>query len=242
MSHYARHYARFHPDTPEHDAQLRVLLERWLKPHLPADQSCAVLDIGCGRGYALGLLAGLGYKNLAGIDCDPGQVEFAASRGRPVTLVPDTVQFLRSGGPRYDFILLMDVLEHVPVEAQPALLDAIRTSLRPGGRLLCTVPNAASALASYWRYIDYTHRIAFTHHSLEYALHLAGLEPELIQPVEFITRPRYLFWLPTRRATQWWLLCLSRGWQRIVSIAELGWEQGRQSPLSLNLLAVARRD
>jgi 2-polyprenyl-3-methyl-5-hydroxy-6-metoxy-1,4-benzoquinol methylase len=238
---YGRHYARFHPDTPEHDAHLRTLLQRWLGPHLPADRAADILDVGCGRGYALSLLREQGYSRLSGIDPDTGQVEFAQQRGLPVTLVSDTVAHLRASGAGRDLILLMDVLEHIPVAEQVEFLQAVTGSLSPGGRLICTVPNAASPLGIYWRYADYTHRTAFSTHSLIHALRLGGLEVDQLESVEFIARPRFLFWLPTRRAARWWLLCLSRFFHRAVCLAELGWDQGWNTPLGPNLLAVARR-
>lgn len=239
---YARHYARFHPDTSEHDANLRALLQRWLGPHLPADPGAAILDVGCGRGYALALLRELGYMKLEGIDSDAGQVTFARRRGLPVTLVADTVAHLRAGGPSYDLVLLMDVLEHIPATSRAEFLQTVAGSLRPGGRLICTVPNAASMLAGYWRYVDPTHHTLFTVQSLDHALHQSGLETMSIQPVEFTVRPRYLFWWPGPRTLLWWLRCLVRLHWRMVQLAELGWEQGRHTPVGPNLLAVARRD
>lgn len=239
---YSSHYARFHPDTMEHDASLRVLLLRWLGPHLPTDKTVAVLDVGCGRGYALKLLRELGYQNVAGIDLDAGQVAFARQHGLDVEQVAETPEFLRGRPERYDLVLLMDVLEHVAVEEQPALLAAIHASLRRGGRLICTVPNAASPLAAFWRYADFTHRCVFTTYSLEFVLTQTGFRVAPIGPVEFFARPRFLFWLPSRRTLQWTLLRLSRIRPRLACIAELGPERGWRVPLSPNLLACAFKD
>ena len=49
---YSKHYARLHADTPEHDANIRALYERWLGPHLPQDKNTPILDVGS-RGHAL---------------------------------------------------------------------------------------------------------------------------------------------------------------------------------------------
>ena len=239
---YARHYSRFHPDTPDHDVSLQVILRRWLGPHLPADRAANVLDVGCGRGYALMLLRDLGYKQIAGIDPDAGQVDFAQGRGLAVSQASDSAGFLRARPASYDLVLLMDVLEHLPDATQCDLLTAIRESLRPGGRLICTVPNAASAVASYWRYIDYTHRTAFTRESLESLLSQCHWRVDQIEPAEFFARPRFLFWVPTQRAIQWWLLRLHRLRWRFAYLAELGLDRGWDMPLSLNLLAVATRE
>jgi len=239
---YSRHYARFHADTPEHDAQLHALFQRWLGAHLPADKNTALLDVGCGRGYALGWLQGLGYTQLAGIDPDAGQVAFAQSRGLNVQRAVDTVDFLRGRTGAYDFVQLMDVLEHVPHAAQGALLRAIHAALRPGGRLLCTVPNADSPLASRWRHIDYTHHLLFTVESLEFVLSQTGFRVERLHAAEFIGGPRLLCWPPTRRTLRWWLCRLGRLQPRLACLGELGWHDGWRIPLSPNLLTVAVRE
>lgn len=237
---YSVHYARFHPDTPEHDAQLRALLQRWIGPHLPAEREARILDVGCGRGYAVAWLRDRGYSRATGIDADAGQAAFGRARGWPVGHVADSIGFLNAHAGGFDALLLMDVLEHVPVPQQIEFLCALRRALAPGGRLICTVPNAASVIASYWQWNDYTHASAFTADSLRFAFDAAGWSVDRVEEVEFFVRPRWLFWLPTRRSLQWWLRCLVRLRTRIAYWAELGFERGGEVPLALNLLAVAR--
>ena len=146
---YSQHYAKFHPDDPAHRHGLRLLHQRLLGPLLPAEPGAPILDVGCGRGYAMQDVAALGYTAVSGIDIDPGQVEFARQAGLAVARVEDSAAFLATQPGAYAAVLLMDVLEHVPRPAQPALLRAAAHSLRPGGRLICTVPNAGSAIASF---------------------------------------------------------------------------------------------
>lgn len=238
---YADHYAQFHPDTPAHDAELRRLYGRWLGPHLPDDRAARILDVGCGRGYAVAWLRDLGYSAVSGIDPDPAQAAFGQARGWPVLVAPDVVGNLRGCDGSLDAALLMDVLEHVPRAQQQGFLEVIRVALRPGGRLICTVPNASSVLGSHWRHHDYTHTTSFTVESVEHVLALAGFRVCTVGPAEFFVRPRYLFWLPTRRALQWWLLRLVRLAARTTYLAELGFTRGSRVPLSLNLVAVAKR-
>lgn len=236
---YSRFYATFHPDDPRHRHGLFLLNKRMFGPHLPADTTAPILDVGCGRGYALQDLATLGYTNLHGIDVDAGQVAFARAQGLDVALAADSIEYLAGKPGVYAVILLMDVLEHLPRDAQPDLLRAIARSLRPGGRLVCSVPNAASAIAGYWLYNDYTHWWSFTNDSLKFLLEECGFSAVRCMGVEFFPRPRYLFWLPTPRAAAWWLQCGLRLRQRLAFIAELGWVRGRTATLTPNLLAVA---
>lgn len=236
---YSRHYAQFHPDAPAHRNGLRLLHQRLLAPHLPADRAAAILDVGCGRGYAMQDVAALGYTAITGIDIDPGQVAFARSQGLDVTRVEDTAAHLNARPGAYAVVLLMDVLEHLPSAAQPALVQAVARSLRPGGTLICTVPNAGSAIASFWLFNDYTHQQSFTADSLTFLLEQSGLAEVRCAGVEFERRPRFLFWLPTPRTVAWWLRRLLRCRQRAVYVAELGWQRGRAVVLTPNLLAVA---
>jgi SAM-dependent methyltransferase len=238
---YSRHYARLHPDTPEHDANLRNYFQRCLAAHLPANKGGAVLDVGCGRGYALEWLRSLGYTDLVGIDPDSAQVAFARNRGHNVTRVEDSMAFLRERPGTCDLVLLMDVLEHVPRTAQPELLRAIHRTLRPGGRLLCTVPNAASPLAGHWRYVDYTHECLFTRESLEFLVGQSGFSVQTVLPLEFVGPPKLGFWPPNRQTARWWARTLSRIPLRLAALGEAGWQNGWNMPLSPNLLACAER-
>ena len=238
---YSRHYERFHPDTPEHDHALQWLLGRWLDPHLPAQRNAPVLDVGCGRGYALEMLRARGFSAIEGIDRDPGQVNFARGRGLPVSLVSDSAAYLRERPGTFRLMLLMDVLEHLGADSRSELLDAMHAAGASGCRLCCTVPNAASPMASYWRHIDYTHQTLFTVESLEYLLTSCGWRVRSIEPIEFHYRPRWLFWLPTRRTLRWTLRCLSRGSTRLHALGELGWTAGWKVPLAPNLLAVVEK-
>jgi SAM-dependent methyltransferase len=235
---YSRHYAKFHPDIPEHRRGITLLHQRILGPHLPADRAAPILDVGCGRGYALQDIAALGYTNLQGIDTDANQAAFARDAGLAVMHVENTEAYLAAKPATYAVILLMDVLEHLPRAAQPGFLRALSRSLRPDGRLICSVPNAGSAISGYWLHNDYTHQWSFTADSLSFLLEESGFARVRCAGVEFAPRPRYLFWVPTRRTIAWWLRCALRLRQRATYIAELGWSRGREIILTPNLLAV----
>jgi SAM-dependent methyltransferase len=238
---YSAHYARFHPDTAAHDSSLDAILKKWLVPNMPASRASSVLDVGCGRGYALRLLRDLGYCDLSGIDIDAGQVDFARSKGLGVERVGNSPDYLNARRARYDVVLLMDLLEHLAAAEQATMLAAIRNALRPGGRLICTVPNAASPVASYMRHVDYTHQTSFTLESLHFALSQSEFRVEWMGGAEFFFRPRFLFWLPSQRTLQWILLCLVRARWRFTYLAELGFAAGWKVPLAPNLIALAFR-
>ena len=197
-----------------------------------------ILDVGCGMGLALGFLHQAGFSNLKGIDSDVGQVRLAQESHLPAIHVPDTVGYLKGKMATADTVLCLDVLEHIPKKIQIDFLGAIFQALKPGGRLLLTVPNANSSLANRWRYNDWTHELSFTEHSLDFVLYHAGFRTITVSPAEFIQRPRFFF-LPVAGSRHWWAFRFFRFLRRMEMMAELGPDQGRQVPLSLNLLAVA---
>ena len=229
---YSRHYTPLHPDTPGHARQMEERMRRWLGPHLPADRATPVLDVGCGHGYALGALRTLGFTALEGVDADSGQVAQAQRHGRPARHVTDTVGWLTARSGQFGLVLLMDVLEHVPRVEQLPFLAAVATGLRPGGRLIATVPNAAASLAGYWRYNDYTHHCSFTPASLGFLLSHAGFGAIRTEGIELLPPS----WSPRGLAHRFFRL-----WRRCEYVAEFGRAGGRAQPIAPNLLAVAER-
>lgn len=237
---YSRHYSRFHPDTPDHFRGTVGVFSRWLAPHIKG-RAETVLDVGCGRGYALAALREMGIRSVEGIDTSQEQVAWAASQRLPATLVADPRHYLRQRPASYDAVLLMDVIEHVPPAEQRVLLRAIAGALRPGGLLVVTTPNAASRLAAYTRHLDYTHTSGFTPESLDFLLVHSGFETLRHEELEVHARPRFLFFLPTPRSMRWWALRILRSWRRLELAIELGRERASRLPVSPAFLAVARR-
>jgi len=232
---YSRVYLRFHSDTPEHIAAMGSYFSRILAPHLPADKSAPIFEIGCGMGFALLALKGLGYTNASGCDSDESQVRSCVAKGLNVQQTEDTQAWLAERPNAFGAILALDLIEHIPVTHQLEFTHQILRSLRPGGRLIGTVPNANSSMASRSRHICFTHHSSFTEHSLDFLLFNAGFNDITITEVEYITRPHNP-WLPNGTSRHWWALRFFRLWRRLQMMAELGPAQGRNVPLSMNLL------
>lgn len=238
---YTRYYLKWHQETPAHRKQMVLYYHRLLSAYLPEDKAAKIFDVGCGMGLAMTALQQLGYKNVSGIDADKNQVALAEAAGLSVKHVEDSVAFLQKQAGVMDLVLCLDVLEHIPKTGQLAFALAIREAIRPGGRAIFSVPNANSALASRWRYNDWTHQTSFTEHSIDFLLFNAGFPKICAFPYEFVVRPRWI-WLPRKSTLLWALFRFYRLWRRGEMIAELGPTQGRSVPLSLNLLVVADRN
>jgi 2-polyprenyl-3-methyl-5-hydroxy-6-metoxy-1,4-benzoquinol methylase len=117
-----------------------------------------LLDIGCGRGEMLALMAEIGVE-ARGIDVDPAMIERCAGKGLERVEVADAVSGL--GGladGSLGAIVAMQVIEHLPYPELIALLRASTAKLRPGGRMIVETvnPHCAQALKHFW--IDPTHQ------------------------------------------------------------------------------------
>ena len=108
------------------------LLRREVRP--PAD--ARILEIGCGTGH--NLLALRAFGKVEGLEIDPAARALAAARlGQPIAAAP-LPQLDGVEPSAYDLIAALDVIEHVQDDA--GAIAAIAARLRPGGKLLMTVP------------------------------------------------------------------------------------------------------
>ncbi len=113
-------------------------------PLVPTGSS--VLDIGCGNGLLLGLLAVTGkVRDGAGYDLSEAAVvqarEMAKSISTGATLsfyVGDSPACVPGGGGGGDFdvVMMVDVLHHVPPAHQAGFFEAAASRVRPGGLLI----------------------------------------------------------------------------------------------------------
>jgi 2-polyprenyl-3-methyl-5-hydroxy-6-metoxy-1,4-benzoquinol methylase len=233
---YSRHYKNWHSNTPEHINKMIQFYKPIISNYFPFDKSVELLDIGCGMGFLLLALKQNGYNNISGIDSDKSQVIACQKNDLNVHYVTDSIEYLKNNIAKYEVITAFDLLEHIPVDLQIEFLKAIFTSLRQNGKLILTVPNATSVLASRNRYIDFTHHVVFTEVSLDFVLYNAGFKDIEINPLDFITYSfsiKYFFHKI--------LFKTFRAFRRLQMISELGLAWGRKVPLSFNLICKAEK-
>jgi SAM-dependent methyltransferase len=101
------------------------------------------LDLGCGDGGSAGVWVAAHAAAYVGVDISPVAVARARERGLDARVVDDAAA-LPFEDAAFDAVLCTEVLEHL-VDPLAAAREARRV-LRPGGRLLVTVPNIA-----FWR-------------------------------------------------------------------------------------------
>ena len=122
-----------------------------------------LVDIGCGQGLTLALLAEAReaaseagaqasrwpvYKKFIGIDTRPRVAALTAEAlaGTPTEVL--TADAAETPLPACDAVLLFDVLHMMPTDAQNRVLDGVRTALRPGGVVLVREADANAG----WRF------------------------------------------------------------------------------------------
>jgi len=107
-------------------------LTRW--GGLPKD--ARILEIGCGTGHNLPMLAQFGEIDAIEID-ETARAKASERLGKPVGTSP-LPELVGVAPGSYDLVAVLDVIEHV--EDDVAALKAITAALKPGGRILITVP------------------------------------------------------------------------------------------------------
>lgn len=140
-------------------------------------ESGIVLDVGCGGGLFLRMLRERGAAVL-GMDLSASAAA-AAWRRNGVPTVCGTLADAPLGPESCAAITMFHVLEHL--EDPQAHLDAALTLLKPDGRLIVQVPNAACwqflLLGENWSGIDVPrHLVNFRARDLEFLLDCCGFE------------------------------------------------------------------
>ena len=149
----------------------RDILSDYLTRYGNLPKSARILEIGCGTGHNLPMLARFGEVDA--IEIDPAARRIAGERlGKPVgdAPLPDLPGVARGA---YDLVAVLDVVEHI--EDDVAALKGMASLLKPGGKILIAVP-AHQWMWSAHDVVNHHHR-RYSKASLAKAIDAAGLKP-----------------------------------------------------------------
>jgi SAM-dependent methyltransferase len=158
----------------------------YLAPRLAAGAS--LLEIGCSSGFMLFPLIDAGHQ-CVGVEPSGTFGEYLKSRGLEVHASLGHLSAARAAA-RFDLVMHFFVLEHI---AKPrAFLESQLALLRPHGKIVFEIPNAADPLYSVYDipaferfYWSVAHPWYFSERSLQYLLEQLG------RPYEIIRDQRY---------------------------------------------------
>lgn len=211
---------------------------------LKLQPAAKLADIGCGTGGNLPTLAQFG--RVTAVEPSPDARAFALSR-KAADVVEGTAEATGLPDESFDVVTLLDVLEHLDEEA-PALGEISRV-LKPGGRLLLTVP----AFMFLWSAHDEAlhHRRRYRRGELKDVLKAAGFEIEqltyynagLFPPVAAMRVGRRLIGGGKREAdgAEMSIKVVNTAFEALFAAERHLLSRRIRLPFGVSLLAVARR-
>ena len=113
----------------------------WIRDRI--DPHDLAIELGCGTGVMITLPLRLWGYGVTGIDLDQPSVSYGRAVFERAGVDPEALSTTDlsdvEGG--LDAVVASEVLEHLVEDELESVLDLIRGKLRPGGRVLVTVPN-----------------------------------------------------------------------------------------------------
>jgi 2-polyprenyl-3-methyl-5-hydroxy-6-metoxy-1,4-benzoquinol methylase len=169
---------------------------------LEANKSMDIVEAGCGPGHFLYWAESRGFQSVSGFDLSNEQVELARSLGLRAEEA-SFQSFLPRARESYDWIVALDLVEHLTRDEGLEFLDLCREALRPGGRIFLTTPNGAGLRSGPVSTGDLTHETIYSPQTIALALRLTGYEAievrEIIPPPTSLrSRVRRMLWKAIR--------------------------------------------
>ena len=155
--------------------RLRVYLP-FVTPLLQDYPNAEALDLGCGRGEWLEVIAGAGFK-ARGVDLDAGMLSACHERNLSVEN-QDALTALRTApDSSLAIISAFHVVEHIIFDDVRALIAEAMRALVPGGFMILETPNPENIVVAGCNfYLDPTHQRPIPPQLLSFAVEHSGFE------------------------------------------------------------------
>lgn len=175
--HIASQDDSYYASRVAHVSAAKRLLFRYLEKRFGL--GARILDFGCGAGFFMRSCHNHGFRNVCGVEPSLKLRGLAESKLKldPSTLAGNIEEL----GQTFDVVSMLDVIEHLPVDAIDAILGTIVEHMRPGAVLLGTTPNLDSLNIRLFNEKDPViappqHTVYFTPKSLHAYLRRHGLQ------------------------------------------------------------------
>lgn len=160
----------------------RELVKERLRIYLPllaqipkqGDKPGLAIDLGCGRGEWLEILAEAGLEAV-GVDLNEGMAQEAVDNGLRIEL-QDAIQYLRQQpNNSVAVISAFHMVEHIPTDYLIELLDECHRVLADNGLLILETPNPENiSVGTHTFHLDPTHKSPLPPDLLEFLVGQAG--------------------------------------------------------------------
>ena len=138
------------------------------------DAGSKILDLGSGRGDWLRLLSKEGF-NPVGVEVNKVFAERTREQGFEVIHSEMMVHLARQPDDSLDLITAFHLIEHMNADKLIRLLDEIKRTLKPGGRVFLETPSPENLVVAACNfYADPTHHKPVNPHTLVFILKTMG--------------------------------------------------------------------
>jgi len=147
---------------------------RAIEPWLPKAKDGEIYEVACGPGIMQVWLKENGFTEVWGSDFSEKEAEVAATINPNIKHGDSVSGLLERGESRYEAIIALDFLEHIPRDLVIPFLENALKALKPGGTLIMRAPNADSPIVGKNLFNDMTHVWAYTTCSLRAMTRVLG--------------------------------------------------------------------
>jgi len=165
-----------------------------MKRYNVAHGQARIVEIGCGNGNVLSYLSSTLEQEIWGADLFSKALKFCQERVDTPLVQLDTYSLPFTGA--LDVVCMFDTLEHLSADTK--VLDEVNRVLRPGGRVVLTVP----AYRKLWSYFDESshHQRRYDKAELRQKMEMAGFDVEMFSHYMMVLLP----WVAVGRKIQEW--------------------------------------